>query len=822
MGESRGHRGRRAAATAGGGVSRSTRFAHAAQRAERRAELRAQLRAENRANQVGGVRDGSGVLDGAGRVGGGWSWLRRRPAAAGSGAAVSDTPVPDTSCTDTSRTDVSGAGGSAPLVGESVGESAGGDGLRRENARRVRVVERNRRRRWPWAVPGVAGLAGLGGYYASAALTVLAGAAPGVLAVPAAAVPVVAAGAFAARYRSVLGWWWPELAAGAAGASALAWGLVVSGPSPLLGVAAICGTSVVGARWWRAHPVGAGVARLEVPDPGPVAAPPAEHDPYCVAWAETNAAKDGKVPGSRLTNRVDDADTTRFDVVLRRGVHTLADLQSHRARLAGGLGEDVERVLFAPARRGEGACRARLTIIRSDPVATPRLFTSPRTAEGVICGPARRSDGGGEVDVVMWDDRGTVPTMVVGSTGGGKSAAANILTVSALSTGVLNLLYADPKGNSSTALARRARVTVIGRAPVGALPQVMAALLDARARIAADLDSDLLFPSASVPGWMVLHDEYSLVAADAKAAQFWTGAVNTVRALGVWAVALNQSQGQAQWGGDHARSAFASQVIAFRTTSKSSSELVPGLGFDPGELPLGDDGRPVPGLAVHSGVDAPVRWDWLPTDADAARMQTTGRPVPGMTATTAFEEFFTPPTPHPVDVAALTAVLGPPVNGRWQIGGRGATHDLPDNTGASGGSSGGGVLVRAPWGHRTSTPVSAAAAAVAAAGVTETETETETGAETGAEVGLSPVAVEVLALIRAGTVSTGAVSTGALVAASCGSRAAVHSALDTLIGAGLIARAGRGRYQATDDRPISPISTGGGSSGIRGGGRVED
>ncbi|WP_226363105.1 hypothetical protein [Pseudonocardia sp. ICBG1142] len=314
-----------------------------------------------------------------------------------------------------------------------------------------------------------------------------------------------------------------------------------------------------------------------------------------------------------------------------------------------------------------------------------------------------------------------------------------------------------------------------------ALPQLVTAILAARAQIAAEQHSDLIFPSQQVPGWMFLHDEYSFVAHDPKVAALWTETVNTVRALGIWLVGLNQSQGQGAWGGDHARSAFASQVVAFRTNSKSSSDLVPGLLFDPAELPLNDGRprRPVPGMAVHAHLDAPVRWDWLPSDADAARMASKGLPAPALTASAAFDRFFAQPELHPLDAAAVTSVLGPPVGGRWQVGGLGATHHLRDDDSTVG--SGRAVAVpavpasrRASWGTRASGASSATADAVEPA-----------------EVVLSPVQAEVLALVQAGTATT-----GALVAAASASKAAVHDALDVLIGYGRVTRAARGRYQA--------------------------
>ncbi|WP_226352949.1 hypothetical protein [Pseudonocardia sp. ICBG601] len=151
---------------------------------------------------------------------------------------------------------------------------------------------------------------------------------------------------------------------------------------------------------------------------------------------------------------------------LRRGRHTYQDLIAHRSLLASGLGEPSTSVVFKPPKKGHGAQYGRMALIHTDPTAQTRYFTTPRVDGGVIRGVARSTDGCGDVDVTMWRSSGTVPTMIVGSPGGGKSGATNVLTAAALSTGVLNLLYADPKGNSSTALAERARVAEAYSGPV--------------------------------------------------------------------------------------------------------------------------------------------------------------------------------------------------------------------------------------------------------------------------------------------------------------------------------------------------------------------
>ncbi|MGM0724180.1 MAG: hypothetical protein ACQEXM_26945 [Actinomycetota bacterium] len=644
------------------------------------------------------------------------------------------------------------------VVADAPAENEGGTADQRsENKRRWMIADRNRRRRWPWIPALAATSAGTVAHLAGTGLHAAMGISPTAPAIPATIITLAGVLLFALRHRASAGRWVPELLAAGTGGAALTYWTAVHGPSPATLILAIVSTLIAGKRWWRAHPLGPRTERLvpaELPPLEP-SAPDPEHDPYCVAWAENNASKEGKAPGSRLTNRIDDEFTTSFDIALKRGAQTIDDLRANRSKLAGGLGEDTERVLFKPAARGMGAHWARLTIIRKDPVAETRFFTGPHVEDGVIKKVARHVDGSGEIDVTMYDDNGTVGTMIVGSTGGGKSGAANIVTASALSTGVLNLLYADPKGNSSTALATRARVAVIGNANVLQLPQLMTAMLAARAELAAELRADLIFPSREIPGWMLLHDEYSLIASDPKAQKTWTQTANIVRAYGMWAVALNQSMGQPQWGTDHARSAFASQVVAFRINSKSGSDLVPGLSFDPNDLPVDERGRPVPGMAVHAHHDTPTRWDFLPSDADAKRMAEKGLPAAPYTTSTAFDEFFNQPDLHPLDEAAITSVLGPAVNGRWQVGGPGATHQF-DSDDPAGPVASAPATQKTPqrgrWGERGTN---------AATGKTSKP--------------LTPIQQEVLKVVRAGTTAT-----GEIVAAVDAARSTVHEALDVL------------------------------------------
>jgi hypothetical protein len=635
-----------------------------------------------------------------------------------------------------------------------------------ERERRTMIRDRNRRRRYPW-IPA-AGLLAVGqlANWVSGFLSGFISTADTAVPVMTGSIPLATAIAILLYHRKTHLRWWPELLATGLGGAVIAAWIGANGTSLPAVLALLAGTVAGGTRWWKAHPIGPRVPRLEPARPAPRVAntgPEAETDPYCIAWQNNNATGDGKARGSRLTNCQIGEYTRTYDIELKRGSQTIKNLLANREDLAGGLGEDTERVLFKRAPRGSGAHKAVLTIITTDPTEKVRYYTGPKIERGVIKSVARFTDGSGDIDITMWDRNGTVPTMVVGGTGGGKSAAANILTTSALSTGIMNLLYADPKGNSSTAIATRARVAIIGKSNVLLLPHLVQAMTKARGELAGQLQADLIFPSAKIPGWMFLHDEYSLIASDPFCQRVWTETVNIIRAYGIWGVALNQSQGQPQWGNDHARAAWASQVVAFRVNSKSGSDLVPGLNFDPADLPINENGRPVPGMAVHAYYDTPTRWDFLPSESDAEEMVAQGEPQPPCTTTQVFEQYFNQPDLHPMDEQAIVSVLGPAVNGRWQVGGLGSTHEFPEDIEELAHTK--TAQPKGTWGQLDNVP----------APITVDQ--------------LTPAQREVLEIVRSGTAAA-----GDIVSAAAATKSSVYDALKALVGSGLIEKTRHGTY----------------------------
>src|SRR5690606_5185909 len=314
--------------------------------------------------------------------------------------------------------------------------------------------------------------------------------------------------------------WFTEIAIGGVGYSAIVYWIAIAGMAWWVVLVILVGTIVLGSRWWKAkdNAIGPGVAPIEPPKPAkpatpdqkpatehdqnalaltsrdgsspltqryadgnafgpgvapiappkpakpatPVQKPATEHDPYALAWTILDGF-------GRLTNRKADGNTVRYDVELPVKTQYPAVLKGVFA-IAGALGLDTQQIIPEPPRKDEQgfrpANRARITIIERDVAAGMRYWTEPHvqmTQDGTAAVLTRRAgfrDGQGAARCVMWNRDGMVPTTIYGGTGSGKSAAANAITIGAMSTGLLNFIYVDFKGNSSGMLRSRARIVV--------------------------------------------------------------------------------------------------------------------------------------------------------------------------------------------------------------------------------------------------------------------------------------------------------------------------------------------------------------------------
>jgi hypothetical protein len=558
-------------------------------------------------------------------------------------------------------------------------------------AHRAAILERSSVRRYPWAA--AAGTLAFGSMaWGFTALFATADVAAEPVAGTVAGLPL-AVGFIAAWKAREDARWIPDIAAASVAAAGFTFwtGMTGLGSVSELAVhllALLVVTVLLGARWWNAHPVGPGVDRLweqlpEAAEPeqeetaDDVATP--EVDQFAELWEANLGARSKRFAGSFLTGREESEYITRYTVQLVSGDQTYEVLMANAMNVASGLQIDRgDLVIEPPARtrsgKKAGADTARLTVITKDPVAEPRLWSGPHWNSGKVEGLARYIDGSGEVAVKIFDHKGSKRIMIVGDSGGGKSAAANAIVTSVMSSGLFNLIYIDPKGNSSAALKAAARVAIIGKEAALMAPVLMDALRVARSSWSTANDKDLLLPSPSFPGLFTLHDEIGLMAKENAWANAWGEFANIQRSLGMPIAGMNQYLHETYWGGDRVRSAFAQQVIAFRISSKSD-DLVPGLEFKPRDLPVDEDGETIPGFAVHVGLgrrNVPALWDWLPTDSDKEDDPDFNPPY---RTSSAFREFFTEPDLHPVDVEAIESVLGPAVDGRWVVG-PGGTHQF--------------------------------------------------------------------------------------------------------------------------------------------------
>lgn len=559
----------------------------------------------------------------------------------------------------------------------------------------AKIEHRNRMRRAPWLAAGLVGAWASLGWLVALAFSI--GTTRHTPALVMALLPLVAAAAFAfAAIRTGRRRYLSELAA-----SVLLAGWVVYDVSTYWWTwgtfsVLLFGTAALSVRWWNEFKIGPNVAPIQPdhhllppePEPEPevvegeIVPDTEDIDEYVELWVE-NAAKKDMIPaaqGTQLVCHEHNEHVTTYLVDGKKGKTTYTRLMNSAEDLASALGRQRDEVLIERARgKGYGAHQAFLTVIRNNPVENTRLWEGPSVSDGVIHGLSRLSNGKGEVSVNIWNDKGMRHLMIIGDTGGGKSAAANIVTLNAMSTGMLNLMYRDPKGDSSTTIASRARVVFLGEDACLKAPMVMQAIIDARTEFSQRMGWDELTPDTGVTGWMDLHDEYSYIGYDANASTIDTKHVNVFRSKGIWRVALNQAQQVSAWGSDHNRKAYTQQLV-FAVDSKSGSDLLPGLEFNPADLPKQDDGEPVAGMCIHgktkwSGV--PARIDWLPSDKNKVRDANGELTEPPWRTTAAFDRFFNQPAVEDMDRIAIESVLGPAVNGRWVVG-PGGTHEFPD------------------------------------------------------------------------------------------------------------------------------------------------
>jgi len=275
---------------------------------------------------------------------------------------------------------------------------------------------------------------------------------------------------------------------------------------------------------------------------------------------------------------------------------------------------------------------------------------------GAIVGLSRLADQEGEGRVTMYDRDGMVPTALVGHAGSGKTNAARLLARAAGSYGA-NVLHVDPRGHGD---GPRARVNLVGRAASLRAPELVDAIVCARAGFARRSGARVLRTTGPLGAWMVLHEEFCAVADDVAVAGAWGEAAGKMGSLAMWPVVTNPSLLDRAWGERVTRAGFTKQLVAFELRAPHEREMS-GLSARVLNRRWHDDG-PVRGRAVQGRPGARhcsrVRWDLAPGDQ-------------------ALDALGNQRDLHEIDVQAIESVLGPAVDGRWVVGGPDGTHAFP-------------------------------------------------------------------------------------------------------------------------------------------------
>lgn len=408
-----------------------------------------------------------------------------------------------------------------------------------------------------------------------------------------------------------------------ASAAATSWITVASVDGAGWGMLATlaAGAAACSARWQRHH---------EVPLPGadkpvPVDAPgdTSEVAELAARWQRRVAAANRQVPGSTLTDgqHFDNGDGTGQGLAylcqLAGGV-TLQAVQNRAGNIASSMGLDPVQLVFDYPPLPEGkkfrdSSVIRFQVVTTSPITEVVDWTGPDYADGRI-GLGPYADGRGRAEVQLFTEDGIRHCVVIGSTGGGKSALLRGLVASARSSGLVTVLYLDPKRNSSPELAATATVALKGLDQAEEFTQAVEALLRGR-----QLESDLhdwsgFTPSRDRSAYIVAVDECDMLFALPTMARRWGVIAKTGRALGVQLTLATQYAGQKAFGGaegEMLRSNVArGNVILMRTESNTSDRLIaPEL---PNSRSLPDE----PGygyLQANEARRAPFRSAFLPS-----------------------------------------------------------------------------------------------------------------------------------------------------------------------------------------------------------------
>lgn len=498
---------------------------------------------------------------------------------------------------------------------------------RHDIERRQRIHTGRRARRMPYTLTAATAAAGYSAWGVAELAETVAGPGAHLLATTTTGLVAgtVVAAIRTAKRATITGAWRARF--WCAGAGATSWVTVASvdgaGWGMLAGLAA--GAAACSGKWQHHH---------QVPLPGAPEPPAPAGDTDEVAelgarWAANVARANQLVPGSTLTDgqrfEGDGGAGIAYHCQLSGGM-TLQEVQSRATKIASAMGLDPMQLVFDYPPKAEGeqwrdASRIRMQVVTTSPITEVVHWTKP-TYRAYPDGTGRiglgpYADGRGWSTYELFKRNGIRNGVIIGSTGGGKSALLNGLVASGRSSGMVKVLYLDPKGDSSPELAQAATVSLLGLEQAEEFTQAVEALLRGRAYENAANGWSGFTPSRERPAYWVVVDECDMLFELPTMAARWGRIAKTGRSKGIGLLLATQYAGQKAFGGASGEmlrsNVAAGNVILMRTESNTSDRLIaPGM---PSSRSLPDD----PGYGYIKAADArqaPFRAAFLPSVQD--------------------------------------------------------------------------------------------------------------------------------------------------------------------------------------------------------------
>lgn len=498
-----------------------------------------------------------------------------------------------------------------------------------EHKRRERIRAGQQARALPYKLTAVTGAAGYTAWGFAELTETVAGPAGHLLATTTTGLvtgTVVAAIRYAKR-NSITDTWRTRF--WCAGAAATSWVTVASVDGAGWGMLATlaAGAAACSARWQRHHEVP--LPGADKPTPVEAAAETGEVAELAARWQRNVGRANQLVAGSKLSDggrfEGDGGAGIAYHCQLSGGV-TLQEVQSRATKIASAMGLDPMQLVFdyppkPPGKTFRDASRIRVQVVTTSPIVetvdwtTPTYRTGPKGVGRIGLGPY--ADGRGWAEYELFKENSMRSGVIIGSTGGGKSALLNGLVASARASDMIIVLYLDPKGDSSPELARAATVSLLGLDRAEEFTRAVEALLRGRYYENAANGWSGFTPSRDRPGYLIVIDECDMLFERPTMAHRWGVIAKTGRSKGAGLLLATQYAGQKAFGGASGEmlrsNVAAGNVVLMRTASNTSDRLIaPGM---PSSRELPDD----PGYGYLQAPDArraPFRGAFLPSVQD--------------------------------------------------------------------------------------------------------------------------------------------------------------------------------------------------------------